>query len=107
MNKINYLPLGSVVVIKGGVKKYVIVSRGLKVNADGKEMYFDYAGCKYPEGVSGDRLFYFHHKDIVKEVYRGYADEDDALMVENINEALQALDVERADIDELKRMVEA
>ena len=28
MEKVNYLPLGSIVVIKGGVKKFMIVARG-------------------------------------------------------------------------------
>ena len=32
MEKVKFLPLGSIVVIKGGVKKFMIVARGLGVN---------------------------------------------------------------------------
>ena len=44
------------VVVSGGIKKYVIVARALKVKINGKEQFFDYAACAYPEGMVGDRL---------------------------------------------------
>lgn len=43
--KVNFLPLGSIVVVSGGIKKYVIVARALKVKINGKEQFFDYAAC--------------------------------------------------------------
>lgn len=49
--KVNFLPLGSIVVVSGGIKKYVIVARALKVKINGKEQFFDYAACAYPEGM--------------------------------------------------------
>lgn len=106
MKDINYLPLGSVVIIKGGVKKYMIVSRGLKVDAFGQMRYFDYAACEYPEGISGDRLFYFHHADIIKEIFKGYSDEDDKIMIDTINRAHENTTIERANIEELKKKVQ-
>ena len=39
--KTEYLPLGSVVVVSGGVKKYVIVARGLQVKVNGSNQFFD------------------------------------------------------------------
>ena len=47
--------------------------------------------CTYPEGVIGDALLYFQHKDIQKIVYRGYEDEDEKLMQENIKNNLSVL----------------
>jgi hypothetical protein len=34
--KTEFLPLGSIVVVKGGIRKYVVVARALKVNANGR-----------------------------------------------------------------------
>jgi hypothetical protein len=84
MEKTAFLPLGSIVIIKGGVKKAVIVARGLAAAFGGEPVYFDYGGCLYPEGIIGDALLYFNHEDIFKVVFTGYADEDDELMKENI-----------------------
>ena len=54
--KFDFLPLGSVVVVSGGIKKFVIVARALQVNINGCKQFFDYAACPYPEGMNGDRL---------------------------------------------------
>ena len=43
---VDYLPLGSVVILKGGVQKVVVIARGLLSVATGKEGYFDYGGCQ-------------------------------------------------------------
>lgn len=48
--RVDYLPLGSVVIVHGGVKKYVIVARGLQLKINGDYKLFDYGACTYPEG---------------------------------------------------------
>ena len=73
---IEFLPLGSIVQLKGGVKKIMIIARGAFAVVKGEKRYFDYGACTYPEGVIGDALLYFQHKDIQKIVYRGYEDEE-------------------------------
>lgn len=70
--KVNFLPLGSIVVVSGGIKKYVIVARALKVKINGKEQFFDYAACAYPEGMVGDRLMYFQHPMLVRWFLRDF-----------------------------------
>ena len=82
---IEFLPLGSIVQLKGGVKKIMIIARGAFAVVKGEKRYFD------PEGVIGDALLYFQHKDIQKIVYRGYEDEDEKLMQENIKNNLSVL----------------
>ena len=62
--KTEFLPLGSIVVVKGGIRKYVVVARALKVNANGRQQHFDYSACTYPEGMAGDRLMYFQHNAV-------------------------------------------
>ena len=49
--KFDFLPLGSIVVVSGGIKKFVIVARALQVNINGCKQFFDYAACPYPEGM--------------------------------------------------------
>ncbi len=101
--KTEYLPLGSVVVVSGGVRKYVIVARGLQVKVNGTNQFFDYGACLYPEGMQGDQLMYFQHSNISKVVFEGFSDEDNEMMVENIQEAAERMEVKHADVRQLKQ----
>lgn len=101
--KVDYLPLGSVVVVSGGIKKYVIVARGLQVKVNGEEKFFDYGACGYPEGMNGDKLMYFQHSNISKVVFEGFTDEDNQMMVENIHKAMESMNIEYADVKQLKQ----
>jgi hypothetical protein len=108
-SRIDLLPLGSVVIVRGGVKKVMIIARGLATALEGGTKFFDYGGCLYPEGVIGDGLLYFNHADIQKAVYEGFVDEDEALMVENINEWVVKSGYERGnpiEINEKNRELE-
>lgn len=78
-----FLPLGSIVILKGALKKLMIVNRANIVESK----YFDYGAILYPEGMIDTNLAYFNHEDILKVVSEGYADEDDALMIEQLTQA--------------------
>lgn len=95
MEKIDFLPIGSIVNLKGGVKKLMVIARGVVSNIGGEKKYFDYGGCLYPEGLTGDRILYFNHSEIIRSVYTGFSDDDEKLMVENINDWLSTLHVSR------------
>ena len=101
--KIDYLPLGSIVVVNGGVKKYVIVARGIQVKINGENNFFDYGACLYPEGMMGDQLMYFQHCNISKVVFQGFPDEDDKMMVENIQKTYENMRISHADVKQLKQ----
>ena len=58
---------------------------------------FDYAACPYPEGMNGDRLMYFQHTDICRVVFEGYVDDDEIMMCDNILNAMEKTEIERAD----------
>jgi len=85
MENIDFFPLGSIVIIRGGVKKTMIIARGIAADVGGGPKRFDYGGCLYPEGLLGDQILYFNHEDVNKVVFTGFSDEDNELMVENIN----------------------
>lgn len=104
MEKIEFLPIGSVINLKGGVKKIMIIARGVVANIGDEKKYFDYGGCLYPEGLTGDSILYFNHTEIIRTVHTGLSDDDDKLMVDNINDWIASLDVSRGTPEDIERL---
>ena len=72
----NLLPIGSVVLLKGGKAKLMITGRILS-DENLKEIY-DYVGVVYPLGNTGEENQYFFNRDAIERVYFiGYQDEDE------------------------------
>ncbi len=90
MERIDYLPLGSVVYLNNGTKKLMIVGRGLLLNNEGEVNYFDYSGVTYPEGIQGDSMAYFQHESVKKVVFTGFTDLDDEVTVDKINNFIES-----------------
>lgn len=101
--KIEYLPLGSVVILNGGIQKLIIVARGLQIKYGGEDKFFDYGASQYPEGIVGDKMAYFNHDAIRKVVFEGYSDDDDKVIVDNINRFIAENDVTRVSSVELEK----
>lgn len=102
-NKVKYLPLGSIVILNGGVQKIIVNARGMVAANFTPPVFFDYGGSLYPQGIIGDQIMYFNHEDIKKIIFTGYTDDDDELMVENINEWFEKSEFEKGNIEEIKR----
>lgn len=102
VGKTDFLPLGSIVVVKGGAQKALIISRGLVVKLTGDPVYFDYGAVFYPQGLVGDEIMYFNAEDIQKTVFEGYRDEDDALVLASLKEWLEESPFEKADTRKLR-----
>ena len=67
------LPIGSVVVLKEGTKKLMIIGR-LQANSKTKNLY-DYAGCPWPEGyMDKEHCYVFNHEGIDLLYYLGMQD---------------------------------
>lgn len=73
------LPLGSIVLLKEGLQKLVIVGRGAIYNdqTTGEEKIADYMGAIYPTGVNPESTIFFQDEDVDKVVFEGYSDEDE------------------------------
>lgn len=81
-NEEKFLPIGTVVLLKGGKRELMITSycimpsgdvydKNGKVDAAGK--MFDYGACFYPEGmITSDQLFAFNHEQIDRICFKGY-----------------------------------
>jgi len=95
MENTKFLPLGSIVILKGGVKKSVVIARAVAVRVGEEDKYFEYGGCLYPEGLLGDAILYFNNDDIQKIVQEGYRDEDDIIMTGNLNDTIKQMGIEK------------
>ncbi|WP_099467915.1 DUF4176 domain-containing protein [Konateibacter massiliensis] len=106
-NKTEFLPLGSIVRLNGSVKKVVVIARAIATKIENEVKYFEYGGCLYPEGLLGDMILYFNNEDIQRVEYKGYADEDDTVMIQNLNESIQKLGYKKGTPLELNKQKEA
>ena len=81
--KERFLPIGTVVLLKGAKKELMITSycifpTGTEINKEGKEekaaqKMYEYGGCPYPEGVlDSNTINAFNHNQIDKVLYMGY-----------------------------------
>lgn len=72
MENRTYLPLGSVVFLKGTEKRVMIYGRRV-VDKEGKE--YDYQACPYPEGcMDNTNVIVFNHEDIRMIYFIGFQD---------------------------------
>lgn len=79
-----YLPIGSIVLLKGGTKKVMIYGRR-QMNVEKK--VFDYVACFYPEGNISDQYnFLFNHDNIEEVIFKGFEDEDEKDFVNMLND---------------------
>lgn len=85
------LPIGSVVLLKGGSKKLMII--GLKPTKESQpDDVYDYIGVLYPEGfISNEYNFLFNHEDINDVVFTGYNNPERESFVEFMQEAYDNL----------------
>lgn len=71
------LPIGSIVYLKEGAQKLMILNRGPQIELDGTLQMFDYAGCIYPIGLVVEQILYFNAENIDKVIFEGFSDEDE------------------------------
>lgn len=68
------LPLGSVVYLKNGTAKTIIINRGIFFEDNSNTKMFQYEGCLYPNGSNPQDRYYFNEEDIDEVIFRGYED---------------------------------
>lgn len=84
-----YLPIGTVVLLKGQNKRFMITGFGVKsVEHDNK--IFDYSGCLYPEGVATlKETIVFDHENIDEIFFIGYIDEEEKAFKEQLKDMIK------------------
>lgn len=79
-----YLPIGSVVLLKGGTKK-VMITGFCSIAEENQEKIYDYCGCIYPEGyLSSDEVCLFDHDQISEVYFVGFEDEEEKEFKDNL-----------------------
>ena len=71
------LEIGTIVYLKKGSQKLMVIGRGVVV-PDGKiSKIYDYAACLYPLGFVSERTYYFNEENVDKVLFRGYHDDEE------------------------------
>lgn len=80
-----YLNIGSVVLLKGGEKRIMVIGYLPMPEEEGLDKMYDYIGCIFPEGlVSSDEMLVFNHDQIDKVYNIGYEDEESITFKNNL-----------------------
>ena len=81
-----YLPIGTVVLLKGATKRLMIAGY-CAVDQEKKDEMWDYSGCMYPEGfLSSTQSFLFDHSQIAKIYSLGFKDNEEEEFQPKLNE---------------------
>ena len=92
MSKIEekFLPIGTVVMLKGGTKRVMISGFcAIEGQNGGENKMWDYSGCLYPEGfLSSNQTCLFDHEQIEKVYHYGLVDEEEEKFKAQLNELI-------------------
>ena len=90
MKDTNYLPVGSIVLLKGSANKVVVLGYAVKEDNDNK--IWDYVGGPFPVGIiKSDMNILFDIEQIDKVIHIGYKDEDTISFLEAIERDLEKI----------------
>ena len=82
------LPIGSVVLLKGGEKCLMIIGVVQTNPNDGKQ--YDYLACLYPEGFIGlEYAYLFNHEEIDRIDAEGFTNEEHFIFRDRLAELLK------------------
>ena len=91
MNLEKYLPIGTVLMLKGG-KKRAMITGFCSIAGEDKTKVFDYSGCLYPEGfISSNQTLLFNHDQIDKIYHFGLSDEEEKNFKQKLNEIINKI----------------
>lgn len=82
------LPIGSVVLLKNGTKRIMVLGYCRYKKGDDTKVY-DYCGCTYPEGyISADKTALFDHSDIAQIYALGFQNDEQISFREHLVKVL-------------------
>lgn len=101
MNK-GFLPIGSVVLLKGGTKR-IMITGYCSIDNINTEKVYDYTGCLFPEGIlNSNELRLFDDSQIDSVEFRGFEDQEQIDFQKKLNEVMTEYNngIEEVDNDE-------
>ncbi len=91
------LPIGSVVLLKGGEKRIMICGR-IQAKAGENEIY-DYSACYYPQGIVDPTSMFFFNRDAIDKVFFiGFQDAEEIAFREQVLDQLGELEIKDGSI---------
>jgi hypothetical protein len=82
------LPIGTIVYLKEGTSKIMILNRCPIIKSNDENVLFDYSGAIYPLGLDNKKTLYFNKENIDQVVFKGYTDEEDERYIKLVNDML-------------------
>ena len=91
--KEKYLPIGTVVILKGATKR-LMISGFCALDNSNKDKIWDYSGCMYPEGfINTNQICLFDHDQIEKIYHIGLSnDNEEKEFKKNLNIFMEELE---------------
>lgn len=91
------LPLGTLVYLEDGTKKIMVLGRGAVYEdpESGEDVYFDYMGCPYPEGIDPENGIFFNEDNVDDIIYNGYSDEEEKRFMKLYKDWEEGLSIEK------------
>jgi len=97
------LPLGTVVQLKDGAVKLMIVGRGQLYNDGGTLGYFDYSAVMYPQGIMGeDQFAFFNQEDIDKVFDEGHRDANEKKFAKEYEDKIKQSGYPKLNVNDMK-----
>ena len=88
--QVNYLPIGTVVSLKGGENVRVMVIGYAQMGENEPDKIYDYACVVYPQGYTQpDRLFLFDNGDVDHVFAMGHMDDQQFLFGQQLDKAMK------------------
>ena len=92
-----YLPIGSVVLLRGGTNKAMITGYCMKTKEKPNKIY-DYSGCPFPEGVIKSTMTsVFDHNQIVQVFHIGYKNQESEAFLATIKDKVEEYESNHSD----------
>lgn len=99
-----YLPLGSVVTLKNGIKRVMIMGYSA-IDMDTKSDIYDYVACFYPEGViRSDYNILFNHDDIHDIHALGFVDDEQKIFMNKIRNSIDSEENKKKILNSIKNI---
>ena len=84
-----FLPIGTVVLLKGGTKRMMITGYCM-ASPQKPDVIFDYAGCVFPEGfILDNKVGLFNHDEIERIDHMGLSDDEQKAFVSKLKEVIK------------------
>lgn len=91
------LPIGSVVLLKGGSKRIMICGR-IQSRA-GENVIYDYSACYYPQGIIDPASMFFFNRDAIDRVFfLGFQDSEELTFRSQVLDQLGELEIKDGEI---------